>query len=121
MWRLVAPYRQLVAPIVAPVIITSWSPKNQAAISELQVVRPLAEEEMDPQLCEKVQFFKGGAGHPGTLGVIPNSVRTMAHRADIAHAFVNLNMAVMKCEGQVTLEFKRLLGYATSLTQGCNY
>jgi len=76
---------------------------------------------MDRELLAKVQFFKGGAGHPGTLGVIPNSVRTMAHRPGIAHAFVEINMAVMKSDGEVTLEFKRLLGYATSLAQGCGY
>lgn len=76
---------------------------------------------MDPKLREKVQFFKGGDGHPGTLGVIPNSVLTMAHRPAIADAFINLNMAVMQCDGKVTLEFKRLLGYATSLTHGCGY
>lgn len=79
------------------------------------------EEEVDAELPARVQFFKGGDGHPGTLGVIPNSVLTMAHRPGIASAFINLNMAVMKCDGEVTLELKRLLGYAASLTQGCNY
>lgn len=118
MWRAVVQSRVL-APVVAPVLAVSQS--NRSSAARAQVVRPLEEKEMDPELLEKVQFFKGGAGHPGTLGVIPNSVRTMAHRPGIAHAFIAMNMAVMKCDGEVTLEFKRLLGYATSLTQGCGY
>jgi len=86
---------------------------------EAQVVPPLKEEEMDRDLLEKVKFFKDPS--KGTLGVIPNSVKTMAHRPRLAHAFVELNMAAMECKGNLTYEFKRLLGYVTSLTQGCNY
>jgi alkylhydroperoxidase family enzyme len=62
-----------------------------------------------------VQFFKG------PLGVIPNSVRTMAHRAPIARAFTDLNVAVMTDYGAVTPEFKRLLGYVSSFASGCLY
>jgi hypothetical protein len=63
---------------------------------------------MDPALREEMPFFKG------PLGVIPNSVRTMAHRPDIARAFTNLNIAVMTDYGTVTPEFKRILGYVSS-------
>ena len=70
---------------------------------------------MEPALREQVQFFKG------PLGVVPNSVRTMAHRPEIARAFTNLNVAVMQCHGAVTPEFKRLLGYVTSYVSGCMY
>lgn len=81
----------------------------------MAVVRPLDEEEIDPDLRAEIQFFKG------PLGVIPNSVRTMAHRPEVARAFTGLNIAVMRCHGKVTPEFKRLLGYVTSFASGCLY
>ena len=81
----------------------------------MAVVEPLDEEQIDSELREYVQFFKG------PLGVVPNSVRTMAHRPHIARAFTDLNIAVMTCEGDVTPEFKRLLGYVTSMVSGCRY
>lgn len=81
----------------------------------MALVRPLEEDELDPSLREEVQFFKG------PLGVIPNSVRTMAHRPEIARAFTNLNIAVMTDYGTVAPEFKRLVGYLASFASGCMY
>ncbi len=81
----------------------------------MALVRPLEEDEFDTDLLEFVQFFKG------PLGVIPNSVRTMARRPAVAKAFTELNIAVMKCEGAVTPEFKRIIGYVTSYVSGCRY
>lgn len=81
----------------------------------MALVAPLDEDRMEPELREEVQFFKG------PLGVVPNSVRTMAHRPEIARAFTRLNVAVMACHGAVTPEFKRLIGYVTSFTSGCRY
>ena len=82
----------------------------------MALVPPLEEEAMEPALREHVQFFKG------PLGVIPNSVRTMSHRAPIARAFTDLNIAVMTDYGAgVTPEFKRLLGYVSSFASGCMY
>jgi uncharacterized peroxidase-related enzyme len=81
----------------------------------MAIVDPLDEDRMDPALRELVQFFKG------PLGVIPNSVRTMAHVPEIARAFTELNKAVMAPRGAVTPEFKRLLGYASSFASGCLY
>ena len=81
----------------------------------MALVPPLGDEDFDPDLLEFVQFFKG------PLGVIPNSVRTMARRPEVARAFTNLNIAVMKCEAGVTPEFKRLIGYMTSYVSGCRY
>lgn len=81
----------------------------------MALVRPLNEDEIEPALREHVQFFKG------PLGVIPNSVRTMAHRSPIAKAFTDLNVAVMTDYGAVTPEFKRLLGYVSSFASGCLY
>ena len=81
----------------------------------MAIVRPLEEAEIEAGLRAEVQFFKG------PLGVIPNSVRTMAHRPEIARAFTALNRAVMAPHGAVTPEFKRLLGYASSFASGCRY
>ena len=81
----------------------------------MALVRPLEEEEFDTKLLEEVQFFKG------PLGVIPNSVRTMARHPAIARTFTALNIAVMECHGEVTGEQKRLIGYMTSLASGCRY
>ena len=81
----------------------------------MAVVEPLAEEELDPALRERVQFFRG------PLGVIPSSVRTMAHRPEIAAAFTALNVAVMTPYGSVTPELKRLIGYVSSQASGCLY
>ena len=68
----------------------------------MALVKPLEENEIESELCEFIQFFKG------PLGVIPNSVRTMSRRPKIARAFTELNMAVMECHGNVTPEFKRI-------------
>ena len=81
----------------------------------MALVRPLDEDELEPSLREEMQFFKG------PLGVIPNSVRTMAHRPEIARAFTRLNVAVMTDYGAVTPEFKRLVGYVSSFASGCMY
>jgi uncharacterized peroxidase-related enzyme len=81
----------------------------------MPLVEPLEEDALEPSLREEVQFFKG------PLGVIPASVRTMAHRPELAHAFTALNRAVMAPHGEVTPEFKRLLGYISSFASGCRY
>lgn len=81
----------------------------------MALVEPLSEDEMESALREAVQFFKG------PLGVIPNSVRTMARRPQIARAFTDLNIAVMTDYGAVAPEFKRLLGYVSSFASGCMY
>ncbi len=81
----------------------------------MAIVRPLDEDELELSLREEVEFFKG------PLGVIPNSVRTMAHRPEIARAFTWLNVAVMADYGAVTPEFKRLVGYVSSFASGCLY
>ena len=81
----------------------------------MEIVKPLDENEIDPMLLEKIQFFKG------PLGVIPSSVKTMSYHPKLADAFTNLNIAVMECKGEVTPEFKRLIGYVTSFSSGCLY
>lgn len=78
------------------------------------LVQPLSTVN-NPELEELVQFFNE------TLGFCPNSVLTMQRRPHIAKAFVNLNMAVMKNDGRVTSSLKRLIGYLSSYTAGCQY
>lgn len=87
----------------------------QTENNKMALVKPLEENEIDKDLLDFVQFFKG------PLGVIPNSVRTMARKPHLAKAFTELNIAAMKCEGAVTPEFKRLIGYVTSQVSGCLY
>ncbi len=67
----------------------------------MALVRPLEDEDFDAKLLDFVRFFKG------PLGVIPNSVRTMARRPEIARTFTNLNITVMKSEAGETPEFSR--------------
>ncbi len=81
----------------------------------MPLVPPLEEGDLDPDLHAKVSFFLS------TLGAIPNSILTMSRRPEIADAYTNLNMAVMKDYGAVTPEFKRLCGYVASFASGCLY
>lgn len=81
----------------------------------MPMILSIPEDDLDPDLSALLSFFKG------PLGVIPNSVRTMAHRPDIARAFTALNMAVMQDYGAVPPEFKRLVGYVSSFASGCMY
>jgi uncharacterized peroxidase-related enzyme len=69
----------------------------------------------DHEVAELARFFNE------TLGFCPNSVLTMQHRPAIAKAFIGLNKAVMENHGRVTHHFKRLIGYVSSLTAGCQY
>ena len=81
----------------------------------MTLVAPLQDEDIDQDLLDEFQFFIG------TLGVIPNSIRTMVRCPAIARTFTALNIAVMQCNGAVTAEQKRLIGYMTSLATGCRY
>lgn len=81
----------------------------------MPLIDALEEDQMDPDFVEEFAFFRG------TLGGIPNSIRTMARRPAIARAYTELNKAVMTDYGAVTLEFKRLLGYVASFASGCLY
>lgn len=80
----------------------------------MALVTPLAPDEND-DVAELARFFNE------TLGFCPNSVLTMQRRPAIAKAFINLNMAVMANDGNVTAEQKRLIGYITSANTGCSY
>ena len=56
-----------------------------------------------------------------TLGFTPNSLFTMMHRPRIAHAFLEMNRAVMENKGRITSALKRQLAYLSSRTTGCRY
>ncbi len=80
----------------------------------MPLVPPLPPDH-DSEVAELAKFFNE------TLGFCPNSVLTMQRRPAIAKAFIGLNMAVMQNRGRVTSDFKRLIGYLSSLTAGCQY
>ena len=69
----------------------------------------------DPDLEKLVAFYNE------TLSFCPNSVMTMHHRPIIATSFIEMNKAVMENKGRVTSALKRLIGYISSYTAGCNY
>lgn len=69
----------------------------------------------NPEIKELSEFFEL------TLGFPPNSVLTMMHRPEVAHAFTALNRAVMKNKGRLTSEQKRIVGYLVSANNGCRY
>lgn len=69
----------------------------------------------DPELQKLITFYNE------TLGFCPNSVMTMHHRPIIATSFIEMNKAVMENKGRVTSALKRLIGYISSFTAGCNY
>ncbi len=69
----------------------------------------------DADVAELATFFFE------TLGFVPNSVLTMQRRPAIARAFIGLNRAVMRNEGRLTSEQKRLIGLLASTTAGCRY
>ncbi len=80
--------------------------------------RPLvfpAQEKDDTELQNLIEFYNE------TLGFCPNSVKTMYHRPEIAYAFIGLNKAVMNNQGRVTSALKRMIGFISSYTSGCQY
>ncbi|WP_085792258.1 carboxymuconolactone decarboxylase family protein [Roseivivax jejudonensis] len=81
----------------------------------MPLVPPLAPEALPEDLRDQVRFFEG------TLGGVPNSILTMSRRPEIARAYTELNRAVMAEYGDVTPEFKRLIGYVASFASGCLY
>ena len=81
----------------------------------MPLIPSIPEDDLDPDLKDELSFFVG------TLGGIPNSIRTMALRPQIAMAYTALNRAVMADYGSVTPEFKRLIGYVASFASGCLY
>lgn len=80
----------------------------------MPLVMPLPSDH-SAEVAELAKFFNE------TLGFPPNSVLTMQRRPEIAKTFIALNKAVMRNDGRVTSEQKRLIGLIASNAAGCRY
>jgi uncharacterized peroxidase-related enzyme len=60
------------------------------------------------------------AHYARTRGFVPNSIRTMARRPEIAKRFGALNQAILY-EGSVPTELKMLISLVCSVGAGCRY
>lgn len=60
------------------------------------------------------------AHYQQTRGFIPNSVKTMSRRPEIAKRFAALNQAILY-EGTVPEELKMLISLVSSVAAGCRY
>ncbi|MGA0083490.1 MAG: carboxymuconolactone decarboxylase family protein [Gammaproteobacteria bacterium] len=80
----------------------------------MPIVKPDAELH-SPALQKLAELFNE------TLGFCPNSILTMQKKPELAEAFVSLNIAVMKNNGSITSEQKRLFAFLSSSTTGCRY
>lgn len=77
-------------------------------------IRPLDKEEMDQELQALYDHYEN------TRGFMPNSIRTMARRPEIAKAFGALNQAVIY-QGTVSEGLKMLISLISSVASGCRY
>ena len=77
-------------------------------------VRPLSTDEVGPAVQEAV------AKQTAQLGLVPNSLLTMAHRPEIASAWATLAGAVSG-EGTVERALKQLVAHVSSTAHGCRY
>ena len=75
---------------------------------------PLAKDAA-PELAEDFAFFER------TLGFIPNSLLTMAHRPALTRGLIALSKGVYDPKGEVDLGLKRLVGHVASMAAGCLY
>ena len=77
-------------------------------------VRALSREEVDPLLREAM------AKQESQLGLVPESLLTMAHRPRMAAAWANLTATVVG-EGTVDRGLKQLVAHVASAAHGCRY
>lgn len=68
----------------------------------------------DKELLDKLKHYEK------TRGFIPNSVKTMSRRPNIAKSFAALNQAILY-EGTVSEELKMLISLVSSVAAGCRY
>jgi uncharacterized peroxidase-related enzyme len=71
--------------------------------------------ESTPDMAADFAFFER------TLGFVPNSLRTMAHRPALAKGLIALSRGVYDPSGEVDLGLKRLVGHVASMAAGCMY
>src|SRR5829696_5366807 len=77
-------------------------------------VRALTKDEVDPLLHEAM------ATQESHLGLVPESLLTMAHRPRMAAAWANLTREVVG-PGSVDGGLKQLVAYVASHSHGCMY
>jgi uncharacterized peroxidase-related enzyme len=77
-------------------------------------VPPLSKDEVDPILQHSMRV------QDGHLGLVPESLLTMAHRPEMAAAWANLTATVVG-EGTVDRGLKQLVAYVASSAHGCRY
>jgi uncharacterized peroxidase-related enzyme len=68
-----------------------------------------------PELADDFAFFER------TLGFVPNSLLTMAHRPALTRGLIALSKGVYDPKGEVDLGLKRLIGHVASMAAGCMY
>ena len=76
---------------------------------------PLPVDDSDPELRE------GFGPKIANKGFLVNSLRIMQRRPKLLKAQLKMSAAVWDPEGEVSVSFKRLLAYAASRKQECNY
>src|SRR4051795_8649681 len=77
-------------------------------------IPPLSKEEVDPMLQDAM------ATQQHHLGLVPESLLTMAYRPRIAAAWAALTREVVG-EGTVDRGLKQLVAYVASAAHGCRY
>lgn len=78
-------------------------------------MQPLELEQIeDKELLDMLAHYEK------TRGFIPNSVKTMSRRPNIAKRFAALNQAILY-EGTVSEELKMLISLVSSVAAGCRY
>jgi uncharacterized peroxidase-related enzyme len=77
-------------------------------------IPPLSKDAVDPLLTEAM------AKQQNQLGLVPESLLTMAHRPRMAAAWANLTAEVVG-DGTVDRGLKQLVAYVASAAHGCRY
>ena len=77
-------------------------------------IRPVTKDEVDPILHEAM------ARQESQLGLVPESLMTMAHKPEMAAAWAKLAGTVVG-SGSVDRGLKQLVAYVASSTHGCRY
>jgi uncharacterized peroxidase-related enzyme len=77
-------------------------------------IPPLSKDEVDPILHEAMKKQEG------QLGLVPESLLTMAYKPRMAAAWANLTAEIVG-DGVVERGLKQLVAYVASATHGCRY
>jgi alkylhydroperoxidase family enzyme len=75
---------------------------------------------LETSQIEDTELLQMMAHYERTRGFVPNSIKTMARRPNIAKRFGALNQAILY-EGTVPEELKMLISLISSVAAGCRY